>query len=226
MKSRKVIDTHKTIMSQEFQHCLESQLIEVMILKMHPIQFAVIVNLMQMKWKKMRNTLKNMMNQNFQYHEELGYVMTSKSYKSICDQQHQREKHFQKQICIWQWALSLFSQQNISIAGIEQVCTILRCNKLEKESFDQWNSEAKTLLPDRHGTPTSCSYFPPCRKKIGFYPTKTLHFTSCAPVIPDCMDFSRPLADSCATCPKSISWSFSSFCSPLVRLSAPTHYNQ
>jgi hypothetical protein len=39
-----VICNRKNIMIQEFQYCSESQLIEVMILKTHPIQFALIVN--------------------------------------------------------------------------------------------------------------------------------------------------------------------------------------
>jgi hypothetical protein len=42
---------------------MESQLIEVMILKMHSIQFALIVNVIQMKWMKAIYSRKNMMNQ-------------------------------------------------------------------------------------------------------------------------------------------------------------------
>jgi hypothetical protein len=57
--------------SQEFQHCMESQLVEVMNMKMHTIQFAVIVKLIQIKWMKVIDNMKNMTNQEFQYHEEL-----------------------------------------------------------------------------------------------------------------------------------------------------------
>jgi ATP/ADP translocase len=61
----------KNMMNQEFQHCSESRLIEVMILKMHTIQFGLIVNLIQMKWMKVIYRIENMMNRKFQYHEEL-----------------------------------------------------------------------------------------------------------------------------------------------------------
>jgi hypothetical protein len=46
---------------------LESQLIEVMIVKMPPIQFTGIVNLIQMKWMKVMNTRESMMSQEFQH---------------------------------------------------------------------------------------------------------------------------------------------------------------
>jgi hypothetical protein len=38
MKWMKVIHTSKSMMSQEFQHCVESQMIQVMIVKMQTIQ--------------------------------------------------------------------------------------------------------------------------------------------------------------------------------------------
>jgi hypothetical protein len=57
-------------MNQEFQHCSESQLIEVMILKMHVIQFALIVNLIRMKWMKVIYTRENMMSQASQHCSE------------------------------------------------------------------------------------------------------------------------------------------------------------
>jgi hypothetical protein len=41
MKWMKVIYTIENMMNQEFQHCSESQLIEVMNVKMHSIQFAL-----------------------------------------------------------------------------------------------------------------------------------------------------------------------------------------
>jgi hypothetical protein len=65
MKSIKVMCNIENIMSQEFQHCLESQLTEVMKMKMHPIQFAVIANLIQVKWIKVIDTGKIMMNEDF-----------------------------------------------------------------------------------------------------------------------------------------------------------------
>jgi hypothetical protein len=67
----KVIHTLENMMNQALQHCSESRLIEVMNLKMHPIQFALIVNLIQMKSMKVIYTRENMMNQEFQYHEQL-----------------------------------------------------------------------------------------------------------------------------------------------------------
>jgi hypothetical protein len=45
MKWMKVIDRIENMMSKDFQHCSESQLIEVMTLKMQSIQFGLIVNL-------------------------------------------------------------------------------------------------------------------------------------------------------------------------------------
>jgi hypothetical protein len=47
MKWIKVVYTIENMMNQEFQHCSESRLIEVMILKTHGIQFGLIVNLTQ-----------------------------------------------------------------------------------------------------------------------------------------------------------------------------------
>jgi hypothetical protein len=46
---------------------MESRLIEVMNMKMHTIQFVLILNLIQMKWMKVIYTLKNMMSQGFQH---------------------------------------------------------------------------------------------------------------------------------------------------------------
>jgi flagellar biosynthesis/type III secretory pathway chaperone len=70
MKPMKVICTLRDMMNQEFQHCSESRLIEVMIVKMHTIQFGLIVNLIQMKWMKVIDALKDMMNQEFQHCSE------------------------------------------------------------------------------------------------------------------------------------------------------------
>jgi hypothetical protein len=53
----KVIHKMKNMMNQEFQYCSESQLIEVMTLKMHTIQFGFIVNLIRMKWMKVIYTI-------------------------------------------------------------------------------------------------------------------------------------------------------------------------
>jgi hypothetical protein len=49
MKLMTVIHNLKNIMNQEFQHWMESQLIEVMKMKMQMKQFVSIVNLIQMK---------------------------------------------------------------------------------------------------------------------------------------------------------------------------------
>jgi hypothetical protein len=56
--------------NKEFQHFLESKLIEVMNMKMYVIQFVSIVNLIQMKWMKIINKMKNMMNKEFQHSVE------------------------------------------------------------------------------------------------------------------------------------------------------------
>jgi hypothetical protein len=62
------------------------RLIEVINVKMDTIQFGLIVNLIQMKSMKVIDTIENMMKQGFQYHEELRYETSEKSYESICDQ--------------------------------------------------------------------------------------------------------------------------------------------
>jgi hypothetical protein len=49
---------------------MESQLIEVITLKMRPIQFGLIVNLIQMKWMKAIHKMQNMMSQEFQHSAE------------------------------------------------------------------------------------------------------------------------------------------------------------
>jgi hypothetical protein len=45
MKLMRAIHNLKKMMTREFQHCLELQLIEVMNVKMHRIQFMLIVSL-------------------------------------------------------------------------------------------------------------------------------------------------------------------------------------
>jgi hypothetical protein len=67
MKVMKVSCTMKNMMSQEFQHCMESQLIEAMTMKMHSIQFASSVTVIQMKLMKVIRTAENRMVQEFQH---------------------------------------------------------------------------------------------------------------------------------------------------------------
>jgi hypothetical protein len=57
----------KNMKNQEFQYFLESKLIEVMKMKMLPIQFVSIVNLIQMKLMKAIYNLKNILIQEFQH---------------------------------------------------------------------------------------------------------------------------------------------------------------
>jgi hypothetical protein len=54
-------------MNKDFQHWMESQLIEVMKLKMQMIQFVSIVILIQMKSMKVNNNMKNISNKEFQH---------------------------------------------------------------------------------------------------------------------------------------------------------------
>jgi hypothetical protein len=56
----------KNISIQEFQHSLESKLIEVMIHKMPPVQFVSNANLIQMKLMKVIYNVKNLPNKEFQ----------------------------------------------------------------------------------------------------------------------------------------------------------------
>jgi hypothetical protein len=61
MKLMKVIAKMENTPNTEFQPCVESKLIEVMIYNMQLIQFVSIVNLIQMKLIKMIDNMKNMM---------------------------------------------------------------------------------------------------------------------------------------------------------------------
>jgi hypothetical protein len=66
----KVIHNQQNMMIQEFQHCMEFQLIEEMNMKMQKIQFVSIVNLLQMKSMKVIDICRNMMIQEVWHHEE------------------------------------------------------------------------------------------------------------------------------------------------------------
>jgi hypothetical protein len=72
VKLMQQIATLRGRMIQEFEHSVESQLIEVMKMKMTMlrIQLALIVNLIQMKQIRMIDTLQNMKIQEFQSHKE------------------------------------------------------------------------------------------------------------------------------------------------------------
>jgi heme/copper-type cytochrome/quinol oxidase subunit 2 len=59
IKLIKVISKIKNILNQEFEQWKESQLIEVMKMKMYLIQFVSIVNLIQMKLMKVIYNRKN-----------------------------------------------------------------------------------------------------------------------------------------------------------------------
>jgi hypothetical protein len=66
----KVMNTIKNIMNKEFEQWKESQLIEVVNVKMLPIQFVPISNLIQIKLMKVMNTMKNSMNKEFEQWKE------------------------------------------------------------------------------------------------------------------------------------------------------------
>jgi hypothetical protein len=73
----KVICTVKNLMNKKFQHFVESQLIEVRILKMQMIQFVSRLNLIQIKLMKVWK-MKNMMNREFQHFMELQLIEVGK----------------------------------------------------------------------------------------------------------------------------------------------------
>jgi CRISPR/Cas system CSM-associated protein Csm2 small subunit len=79
----KVIDTSKNSPNNEFQHCMESKLIEVMNDKMQMIQFVSIVNLIQMKLMKVIDKMKNISNQEFQQCEESQVIEVMKMKKQM-----------------------------------------------------------------------------------------------------------------------------------------------
>jgi hypothetical protein len=62
MKLMKCSDNLKNMMNKEFQHFVESQLIEVRNMKMQMIQFVSILNLIQMKLMKVIGATSRMMN--------------------------------------------------------------------------------------------------------------------------------------------------------------------
>jgi serine/threonine protein kinase len=70
----KVIDNMKNRMNKEFQHCVESELIEVMNFQMQMIQFVSLVDLIQRIWMKIIHNLKNMMNKQFQNSVESRWI--------------------------------------------------------------------------------------------------------------------------------------------------------
>jgi hypothetical protein len=59
MKSIRVIYTLKNMTSQEFQHCVESQLIQVMMMKMHKSRFVLIGIGSQMKRSEIAQISRN-----------------------------------------------------------------------------------------------------------------------------------------------------------------------
>jgi hypothetical protein len=59
MKQTKVIEKMQNMMNQEFQHCVEFQLIEAMKNQRSLIQFESIVNLIQMKSTFMTYEIQN-----------------------------------------------------------------------------------------------------------------------------------------------------------------------
>jgi hypothetical protein len=64
----------KNNMNKEFQHWMESKLIEVMNMKMHLIQFVSIVNLIQMKLMKLIYNMKNITNKECQHTMEFQLI--------------------------------------------------------------------------------------------------------------------------------------------------------
>jgi hypothetical protein len=66
MKLMKVIDKMKNKMNKEFEQWKESQLIEVMNMKIQMIQFVSILNLIQTKLMKVIYILKKIMNKEFE----------------------------------------------------------------------------------------------------------------------------------------------------------------
>jgi hypothetical protein len=67
MKWMKVNNKMKNIPNKELEHWIELQLIEVMKMKMHLIQFVPIVDLIQLKVMKVIDNLKNIPNKEFQH---------------------------------------------------------------------------------------------------------------------------------------------------------------
>jgi hypothetical protein len=74
MKLMKVIHKMNNMMSKEFQHSMESQLIEVMTMKMQMTQFVSIVNWIQMIVMKVVDKMNNMMSKEFQHSVESSLI--------------------------------------------------------------------------------------------------------------------------------------------------------
>jgi hypothetical protein len=67
MKLMKVISMMKNLMNKQFQHLTGLQLIQVMNLKMHVIQFVSSAKVIQMKLMKVIDNGENRMNKAFQH---------------------------------------------------------------------------------------------------------------------------------------------------------------
>jgi hypothetical protein len=66
-----VIDKMQNTLIQEFEQCLELQLIEVMTYKVQMTPFVSTANLIQMKLMKVIYKMKNILNQEFEQWKEL-----------------------------------------------------------------------------------------------------------------------------------------------------------
>jgi hypothetical protein len=91
----KVSNNVKNILIQEFQHFLESKSIEVMNMKMLPIQFVSSVNLIQMRLMKVIHKMRNNVIQEFQHSVKSQLQIIAKNFESIYDGEHQSESRFQ-----------------------------------------------------------------------------------------------------------------------------------
>jgi hypothetical protein len=75
----------KMMMIREFEHFVRFQLIEMMKMKVHLIQFDLIVNVIQMKSMKVNSNMRNMTTHQFQYFDIRQYSTGAKTGESSGD---------------------------------------------------------------------------------------------------------------------------------------------
>jgi hypothetical protein len=111
-----MIDSTKNSMDREFQHWMESKLIEVMSVKMHEMQFASIVNLTQMKVMKAIDNQQNMINKELRGIRESQCSRMLKNYELTCGQLYQPRDHFRRQM----WHSHVQSKSRAAARGQKQ----------------------------------------------------------------------------------------------------------
>jgi hypothetical protein len=126
-----VIDTLKNMTIQEFQHRTESQLIEVMKMKMQKVQFVSIMNLVRMKLMKGIDKMKNMTIQEFQHCAESRWIemmmtkmqkIQSMSIVNLMEMKMMKVIYMMKNMTIQEFQYHLGSRYGMIVKNSESPC--------------------------------------------------------------------------------------------------------